>query len=103
MFESQGIREPFSTGSQPQYPPQPSTLYAHTPPMMKPVARIAVENTAHGSTSLIQPSYSRRTSAAIAIANGITSEENPVNSTGGWIVIHGSWSSGFRPLPSIGA
>ncbi len=71
--------------------------------MMNPVARIAVENTTHGSASFTQPSHSRLASAAMAIANGTASEENPVNSTGGWIVIHGSWSSGFNPWPSGGA
>ena len=42
-----------------------------------------VENTAHGNTGLTQPSYWRLTSAAMAIANGATSEEKPVNRTGG--------------------
>ena len=71
--------------------------------MMNPVASTAVESTVHGSAARIQPSYSRLTSAAMAIANGTTSEEKPVNRTGGWIVIQGSWSSGFKPFPSAGA
>jgi hypothetical protein len=41
-------------------------------------------------------------SPAIAIANGTARDENPVNSTGGWMVIHGSCRSGLRPCPSIG-
>src|SRR5271167_2006578 len=36
---SQGIREAFSTGSQPQYPPQPSTLYAQCAPRKIPHVR----------------------------------------------------------------
>src|SRR2546422_11605364 len=70
--------------------------------MMKPVASTAVDSTVHGSTARIQPSYSRLTSAAMAIAKGTTSEENPVNSTGGWMGIHGAWSNGVRPVPSGG-
>ena len=38
----------------------------------------------------------------MAMANGTVSEAKPMNSTGGWMVIHGSWSSGFRPCPSGG-
>src|SRR5437660_8282761 len=70
--------------------------------MMNPVASTAVDRIVQGSTTLIQPSQLRLNIAAIAIANGTTSDENPVNSTGGWIVIHGSCSSGLSPLPSAG-
>src|SRR5438067_8161622 len=33
---SQGSKDAFSTGSQPQYPPQPSTAYAQCAPSMMP-------------------------------------------------------------------
>src|SRR5262245_50123734 len=36
---SQGIRDAFSTGSQAQYPPHPSSTYAHQPPRRTPVPR----------------------------------------------------------------
>src|SRR3712207_9206308 len=36
---SQGISEAFSTGSQAQYPPQPSSVYDHSAPSMIPVPR----------------------------------------------------------------
>src|SRR5580692_5171920 len=36
---SQGIREAFSTGSQPQYPPHPSTEYAQCAPKKTPQVR----------------------------------------------------------------
>src|SRR5438105_8737621 len=36
---SQGSREAFSTGSQPQYPPQPSTEYAQCAPRKMPQVR----------------------------------------------------------------
>src|ERR1022692_244797 len=36
---SQGISEAFSTGSQAQYPPQPSTLYAQCAPIKMPQVR----------------------------------------------------------------
>src|SRR5579859_3011328 len=36
---SHGISEAFSTGSQPQYPPQPSTAYAQCMPRNTPVVK----------------------------------------------------------------
>src|SRR5512138_3074658 len=36
---SHGITMAFSTGSQPQKPPQPSTSYAQRPPRIKPMER----------------------------------------------------------------
>src|SRR5437660_10727294 len=36
---SQGIKDAFSTGSQPQYPPQPSTEYAQWAPRKTPQVR----------------------------------------------------------------
>src|SRR6266571_2030770 len=36
---SHGMSEAFSTGSQAQYPPQPSSTYAHQPPRRIPVPR----------------------------------------------------------------
>src|SRR6476646_12190542 len=39
VVESQGSREAFSTGSQPQYPPQPRTAYAQCAPREMPNER----------------------------------------------------------------
>src|SRR5690242_11082477 len=57
---------------------------------------------AQGSARVIQPSQRFFHSAAIAKENGTESEANPRNMTGGWMTIHGSCSSGFRPTPSAG-
>src|SRR5712675_1028127 len=39
VVESHGSREAFSTGSQPQYPPQPRTAYAQCAPSEMPKVR----------------------------------------------------------------
>ena len=60
-------------------------------------------SSAQGSARVTQPSHRFFQSAAIANAKGTESDANPMNMTGGWITIHGSWSKGFRPTPSAGA
>ena len=52
---------------------------------------------AQGSARVIQPSQRFFHRAAIANANGTESEAKPMNMTGGWMTIHGSWRRGFRP------
>ncbi len=70
--------------------------------------RIAVPSvtkvkSAQGIARAIQPSHRFFQRAAIAKAKGTERDAKPENITGGWITIHGSWSSGFRPTPSSGA
>ncbi len=60
-------------------------------------------SSAQGSARVIQPSQRFFQSAAIANENGTESEAKPRNITGGWMTIHGSWSSGLSPTPSAGA
>jgi hypothetical protein len=43
------------------------------------------------------------TRTPIASANGTVNPAYPMNSSGGWMIIAGSWSIGFRPRPSGGA
>ena len=54
-------------------------------------------SSAQGSARVIQPSQRFFQSAAIAKENGTESDAKPRNMTGGWMTIHGSWSSGFKP------
>jgi len=70
--------------------------------------RIAVPSvtnvkSAQGIARTTQPSQRLLQSAAIANANGTLSEAKPENMTGGWMTIHGSCRSGFRPCPSGGS
>src|SRR5262245_8263870 len=39
----------------------------------------------------------------MAKENGTDSDAKPMNITGGWMTIHGSWRRGFKPTPSAGA
>ena len=57
---------------------------------------------AHGIARTTQPSHRFFQRAAIANEKGTESDAKPENITGGWITIHGSWSSGFNPTPSSG-
>ena len=57
---------------------------------------------AHGIARTTQPSQRFIHSAPIANANGTERDANPENMTGGWMTIHGSCRSGFRPWPSGG-
>src|ERR1019366_10629330 len=51
---SHGINEAFSTGSQAQYPPHPSTSYDHHMPAMIAAVRNPHDNSVHRRVSLIQ-------------------------------------------------
>ena len=51
---------------------------------------------------MTQPSQRFFQRAAIAKENGTDRDAKPENITGGWMTIHGSWRSGFRPTPSAG-
>src|SRR5262249_36901184 len=81
---SQGKKAAFSTGSQPQYPPQPRTSYAQRPPSSSPKLRNIQAINAQRRVSLIQlVERSPDASAAIANANGITMPTKPIYSIGG--------------------
>src|SRR5262245_44467202 len=67
------------------------------------VPSVTKVKSAHGIARVIHPSHRFFQRAAIANAKGTESDANPENITGGWITIHGSWRSGFRPTPSSGA
>ena len=49
-----GIKEAFSTGSQNQNPPQPSSLYAHHAPEPIPMVKKLQANSIHGFIDSIQ-------------------------------------------------
>jgi len=75
---NQGIRAAISTGSQPQYPPQPRTSYAHRLPNTKPSERKSHATRVHLRVTRIQRSSTLPVArAAIANANGTTNETNP--------------------------
>ena len=57
----------------------------------------------HGIEALVHSSQRRIQRAASAKANGIASDAYPMNMIGGWMTIHGFWSSGLSPWPSSGA
>src|SRR6476646_2549243 len=57
---------------------------------------------AQGIALVTQPSHLFFQSAAIANEKGTDRDAKPENMTGGWMTIHGSWRSGFRPTPSAG-
>src|SRR5512138_305598 len=100
---SQGMNAAISTGSQPQYPPQPSTSYAQRPPSTRPNERNSHAHNAQRRVRRIQRSSVRPViSAAIAKEYGITNETKPRYSIGGWMIIPGWRRSGFRPRPSSG-
>src|SRR6266498_1730447 len=54
---SQGINIAFSTGSQPQKPPQPSTSYAQRPPRIKPIERNIQANSVQRRVVTIHSSF----------------------------------------------
>jgi hypothetical protein len=69
---SHGITEAFSTGSQAQYPPQPSSVYDQSAPSMIPMPRKVHAISAKRRVARIQSAPVRRAiSAPIANANGI--------------------------------
>src|SRR5689334_20257089 len=81
---SQGSREAFSTGSQPQYPPQPSTWYAQAAPSMTPVLWKSQVTRVHRRVVCIQPSPGWRViREPMAKANGTAKPTYPRYSIGG--------------------
>ena len=71
MATSQGMIAAFSTGSQAQYPPQPSTAYDHHAPATMPTPRRAHDTSAKRRVATSQRSPpSPRISEAIAYAKG---------------------------------
>ncbi len=72
VLTSHGSSDAFSTGSQAQYPPHPSSTYAHHMPSTIPTVLKNQESSAHRLTAASHSASSRRvSSAAIANANGI--------------------------------
>src|SRR5690606_21979981 len=85
---SQGRSEAFSTGSQNQYPPHPSSTYAHIIPKMIPHVRRNQASSVQRRVVVIQRVSSRpERSAATAKAKGMVKAVKPRYSVGGWIVI----------------
>ena len=72
VLTSHGNSDAFSTGSHAQYPPQPSSTYAHHIPSTIPIVLKNHASSAHRLTAASHSASSRRvSSAAIAKANGI--------------------------------
>src|SRR5690242_7192431 len=72
---SQGRNDAFSTGSQAQYPPHPSSTYAHHMPRQMPMDRNNQERSVHLRIATSQSASSFLvSSAAIANANGMVIE-----------------------------
>ena len=61
---SHGMREAFSTGSHAQYPPQPSSTYAHLAPSRMPALRKNQETTVQIRIPVIQSESERPASKA---------------------------------------
>src|SRR5260221_11904122 len=59
LIVSHGSRLAFSTGSHAQYPPQPSSTYAHHMPRVMPQERNSQESRVHLRMAGIQPVSSR--------------------------------------------
>src|SRR5688500_11781277 len=98
-----GSTAAFSTGSQPQNPPHPSSSYAQIMPSVRPNERkihanIVQRRTARSHASSRCPVMS----AAMANANGIVIPTKPMYSDGGWMTLEKFYSSGFSPLPAGG-
>src|SRR5574341_547216 len=69
VMVSQGRNEAFSTGSHAQYPPHPSSTYAHHMPRQMPIDRKSQERSVHFRIATSQSASSRlERSAAIAKA-----------------------------------
>ncbi len=82
---SQGISIAFSTGSQPQKPPQPRTSYAQRPPRTRPMERKIQAKSVQRRVVIIHSSFLDWPviSAAIANANGMTKPVKPKYVVGG--------------------
>src|SRR5215210_3049058 len=90
VFTSHGRSDAFSTGSHAQYPPHPSSTYAHHIPRRIPVVLKNQARSAHRRTAASHSASSRLvTNAAIANANGIVVPTYPRYRFGGWIAIPG--------------
>src|SRR5881394_4323841 len=68
VFTSHGSSDAFSTGSHAQYPPHPSSTYAHHMPSTMPTVRKNQESNDHRLTTASHSASSRRVINA-AIAN----------------------------------
>ena len=78
MPTSHGMNEAFSTGSQAQKPPQPSTWYDQSAPRRMPTVRQVQANSVQPRVSRCQASSSRPvTSEAMAKAKGRVKPTNP--------------------------
>src|ERR1700693_36410 len=95
-----GSSDAFSTGSQAQYPPHPSTAYAQPCPSRMPVLWKSHVTMVHRRVVCIHESPGCLViNDAIANANGTVNPTYPRYSIGGWITIVQYCSSGFRPRP----
>src|SRR5690242_2787186 len=75
VITSHGRSDAFSTGSHTQYPPQPSSTYAHHNPRQMPIDRNSQNSSDHLQKATSQSASSfLLSSAAIANANGIVIE-----------------------------
>ena len=81
---NQGMREAFSTGSHDQYPPQPSSTYAHWAPRRIPAPRKNHEKMVQRLMAVIHAS-SRRPARrdAMAKAKGMARPTYPIKRAGG--------------------
>src|SRR3954467_9917972 len=100
---SHGSSDAFSTGSQAQEPPQPSSEYDQRAPRMIPTPRKNQAASAKRRVAEIHSASTRRTtSAPTANAKGTANSVYPEYSIGGWIIMLGWRSSAFSPMPSCG-
>src|SRR5690349_13663683 len=75
VIVSHGKNDAFSTGSHAQYPPHPSSTYAHHMPRQMPIERNSHESSVHLRIATSQSASSRfESSAATAKANGMVIE-----------------------------
>src|SRR4029077_19613492 len=103
VVASHGMRATFSTGSQPQSPPHPSTWYAHHMPSKSPAVCRLHASRAKRRVCAIQPAPARpANSDAQANANGTANAANPASTTGGWMSMPPSRSTGFRETDKPG-
>src|SRR5215210_5605267 len=59
VLTSHGSSDAFSTGSHAQYPPQPSSTYAHHIPSVIPIERKSHDRSVHFRMAWIHPTSSR--------------------------------------------
>src|SRR5712664_1259224 len=64
VFTSHGNNDAFSTGSHAQYPPHPSSTYAHHMPMSRPMLRNSHDTIVHLRTATSQSASSFLVSSA---------------------------------------